>query len=71
MFCDVLTEQTYWAKDLIFLVTEMELMGIQAWLSAYHHTPTPCKYMYFAPMITFHFATIHHVGSFVIHSSIH
>lgn len=26
----------YWAKDVIFLVTEHELVGFQAWLDAYH-----------------------------------
>ncbi|XP_053825405.1 glycosylphosphatidylinositol anchor attachment 1 protein, partial [Vidua macroura] len=28
--------QVYWAKDLIFLVTEHDLLGTQAWLEAYH-----------------------------------
>ncbi|XP_077046126.1 GPI-anchor transamidase component GPAA1 isoform X1 [Agelaius phoeniceus] len=28
--------QVYWAKDLIFLVTEHDLVGTQAWLEAYH-----------------------------------
>lgn len=31
-------EQKYWAKDIIFLVTEHEQLGIQAWLEAYHGT---------------------------------
>jgi len=31
-------EHTYWAKDVIFLVTEDDMIGMQAWLSAYHHT---------------------------------
>ncbi|XP_042625252.1 glycosylphosphatidylinositol anchor attachment 1 protein-like isoform X1 [Cyprinus carpio] len=30
--------QVYWAKDIIFLVNEHDLMGTQAWLEAYHHT---------------------------------
>nr|CAD7460574.1 unnamed protein product [Timema tahoe] len=30
--------QKYWAKDVIFLVTEHEQLGIQAWLEAYHQT---------------------------------
>lgn len=30
------TEQKYWAKDIIFLVTEHEQLGMQAWLDAYH-----------------------------------
>ncbi len=29
-------KQFYWAKDLIFLVTEHEQLGMQAWLEAYH-----------------------------------
>jgi len=28
--------QIYWAKDIIFLITEHEFLGIQAWLEAYH-----------------------------------
>jgi len=31
-------EHTYWAKDIIFLVAEDDMIGMQAWLSAYHHT---------------------------------
>lgn len=27
---------TYWAKDVIFLVTQQEEIGMQAWLNAYH-----------------------------------
>lgn len=30
--------QKYWAKDLIFLITEHEQLGAQAWLEAYHRT---------------------------------
>ncbi|XP_063237453.1 glycosylphosphatidylinositol anchor attachment 1 protein [Bacillus rossius redtenbacheri] len=30
--------QKYWAKDVIFLVTEHEQLGMQAWLEAYHRT---------------------------------
>ncbi|XP_066603061.1 glycosylphosphatidylinositol anchor attachment 1 protein isoform X2 [Prorops nasuta] len=29
-------KQKYWAKDIIFLVTEHEQLGMQAWLDAYH-----------------------------------
>lgn len=36
--CDFSTEQIYWAKDIIFLVTEHEQLGMQAWLEAYHGT---------------------------------
>jgi glycosylphosphatidylinositol transamidase len=35
---DFLTDQIYWAKDIIFLVTEHEQLGMQAWLEAYHGT---------------------------------
>lgn len=28
--------QIYWAKDIIFLVNEHDLMGMEAWLEAYH-----------------------------------
>ncbi|XP_049835357.1 glycosylphosphatidylinositol anchor attachment 1 protein [Schistocerca gregaria] len=30
--------QKYWAKDIIFLITEHEQLGVQAWLEAYHRT---------------------------------
>ncbi|XP_032982160.1 glycosylphosphatidylinositol anchor attachment 1 protein isoform X2 [Rhinolophus ferrumequinum] len=30
--------QIYWAKDIIFLVTEHDLLGTEAWLEAYHDT---------------------------------
>ncbi|ESO06706.1 hypothetical protein HELRODRAFT_64118 [Helobdella robusta] len=30
---------SYWAKDIIFLVTDNKEIGIQAWLSSYHHIP--------------------------------
>lgn len=29
--------KTYWAKDIIFLVTEHDNIGMQAWLGAYHY----------------------------------
>lgn len=29
-------KQTYWSKDIIFLVTDHEQIGIQAWLDGYH-----------------------------------
>uniref|UniRef100_A0A8D0CK72 GPI-anchor transamidase component GPAA1 n=1 Tax=Scleropages formosus TaxID=113540 RepID=A0A8D0CK72_SCLFO len=32
--------QMYWAKDIIFLVNEHDLIGMQAWLEGYHHTNT-------------------------------
>lgn len=30
------SEQKYWAKDIIFLVTDGEQLGAHAWLDAYH-----------------------------------
>lgn len=30
----------YWSKDVIFLITEYENIGFQAWLDAYHHVST-------------------------------
>ncbi len=30
--------QKYWAKDVIFLITQHEQLGMQAWLEAYHRT---------------------------------
>ncbi|XKL67971.1 hypothetical protein PGB90_003462 [Kerria lacca] len=35
--------QKYWAKDIIFLITEHEQLGIQAWLDAYHGTSSGAK----------------------------
>lgn len=34
--CYLFTGQKYWAKDIIFLVTDQEQLGMQAWLEAYH-----------------------------------
>ena len=35
--------QKYWAKDIIFLITQHEQLGMQAWLEAYHRTS--CGYV--------------------------
>ncbi|XP_063699998.1 glycosylphosphatidylinositol anchor attachment 1 protein [Culicoides brevitarsis] len=35
-FAEFARKQKYWAKDIIFLVTEQEQLGMQAWLEAYH-----------------------------------
>ncbi|XP_065217593.1 glycosylphosphatidylinositol anchor attachment 1 protein [Planococcus citri] len=35
--------QKYWAKDIIFLITEHEQLGVQAWLDAYHGTSSGAK----------------------------
>uniref|UniRef100_A0A2M4BHL8 GPI-anchor transamidase component GPAA1 n=1 Tax=Anopheles marajoara TaxID=58244 RepID=A0A2M4BHL8_9DIPT len=37
-FADFARKKKYWAKDIIFLVTEQEQLGMQAWLEAYHGT---------------------------------
>ncbi|GAB0095468.1 glycosylphosphatidylinositol anchor attachment 1 [Sergentomyia squamirostris] len=34
-FADHARRQKYWAKDIIFLITEQEQLGMQAWLNAY------------------------------------
>lgn len=36
---DFCRSQVYWAKDLIFVFTEADEIGVQAWLSAYHDSP--------------------------------
>lgn len=33
---DFFRMQNYWAKDIIFLITQHEQLGMQAWLEAYH-----------------------------------
>lgn len=35
-FADFARKKNYWAKDLIFLVTEQEQLGVHAWLEAYY-----------------------------------
>ncbi|XP_044760728.1 glycosylphosphatidylinositol anchor attachment 1 protein [Coccinella septempunctata] len=35
-FANFASKEKYWAKDIIFLITEHEQLGIQAWLEAYH-----------------------------------
>ena len=45
--------QKYWAKDIIFLITQHEQLGIQAWLEAYHRTS--CGYVnYGSPEVIFY-----------------
>ena len=44
--------QKYWAKDIIFLITQHEQLGMQAWLEAYHRTS--CGYVnYGSPEVIF------------------
>lgn len=35
-FAQFAANKNYWAKDIIFLITEHEQLGMQAWLDAYH-----------------------------------
>ncbi|XP_031625830.1 glycosylphosphatidylinositol anchor attachment 1 protein [Contarinia nasturtii] len=37
-FANFARRQKYWAKDIIFLVTDQEQLGMQAWLEAYHNS---------------------------------
>lgn len=39
----IILGQKYWAKDIIFLITEHEQLGIQAWLDAYHGVTSGSK----------------------------
>ena len=48
---------TYWAKDIIFLVTEYEQIGMQAWLAGYHYHTTPCKFGLIA-VVQLHFTGV-------------
>ncbi|CAH0717989.1 unnamed protein product, partial [Brenthis ino] len=45
-FAQFARPQKYWAKDIIFLITEHEQLGMQAWLEAYHglHRSSPTFY---------------------------
>ena len=36
--------KSYWSKDIIFLVTDKDHLGMQAWLDAYHGISNSCKY---------------------------
>lgn len=36
-----LRQQVYLAKDIVFLITEHEFLGVQAWLEAYHRSSEP------------------------------
>ncbi|GLV39733.1 Glycosylphosphatidylinositol anchor attachment 1 [Carabus blaptoides fortunei] len=42
-FAKFANRERYWAKDIIFLITEHEQLGIQAWLEAYHSTSCGTK----------------------------
>ncbi|KAH3775022.1 hypothetical protein DPMN_176418 [Dreissena polymorpha] len=38
----VVSGQPYWSKDIIFLATDREELGMQAWLDGYHHVHSQC-----------------------------
>ena len=38
----VFVGKSYWSKDIIFLVTDKDQLGMQAWLDAYHGLPNSC-----------------------------
>ena len=37
------SKQSYWAKDIIFVLTEHGLYGMKAWLSSYFHEESKRK----------------------------
>ena len=37
------TGQPYWSKDIIFVVSDHEQIGMQAWLDGYHQVDAECK----------------------------
>ncbi|XP_026750387.2 glycosylphosphatidylinositol anchor attachment 1 protein [Galleria mellonella] len=45
-FAQFARPQKYWAKDIIFLVTEHEQLGMQAWLEAYHGLQSDAETFY-------------------------
>ncbi|KAJ2940927.1 hypothetical protein O0L34_g10188 [Tuta absoluta] len=45
-FAEFARPQKYWAKDIIFLITEHEQLGMQAWLEAYHGLHSDAKTFY-------------------------
>lgn len=38
------TDQPYWAKNLIFVVTDVGQIGIQAWINSYYDIESECKH---------------------------
>ena len=38
----VFAGKSYWSKDIIFLVTDKDQLGMQAWLDSYHGLPNAC-----------------------------
>ncbi|KAL9974545.1 hypothetical protein ACROYT_G011593 [Oculina patagonica] len=47
-FADHCRRKSYWSKDIIFLVTDKDQLGMQAWLDAYHGVPN--SYISSAPL---------------------
>lgn len=41
---------SYWARDIIFLVTEHEQLGVEAWLEAYHYTSSSSNAIHFGQL---------------------
>ena len=35
----------YWAKDLVFVVSDMGHIGIQAWINSYYDIKSECNYL--------------------------
>lgn len=67
--------QIYWAKDIIFLVTEHDLLGTEAWLEAYHdvNVTGECACLALAPpratVLTGHLLAAHSPASTGMQSS--
>ncbi len=36
-------EKPYWAKDIVFIVSDMGQIGIQAWINSYYDIKTECN----------------------------
>ncbi|XP_063687872.1 glycosylphosphatidylinositol anchor attachment 1 protein-like [Bolinopsis microptera] len=49
--CHLISKQTIWAKDVIFLISEEEEYGIGAWLQSYHDINT-LPYITASPVLT-------------------
>ena len=44
---NLIVGQPYWSKDIIFLVSDHEQIGMQAWLDGYHQMEAECKLLGF------------------------
>jgi hypothetical protein len=36
-------EKPYWAKDIVFIVSDLGQIGIQAWINSYYDIKTECN----------------------------